>query len=252
MGVDIQQVVNDLFEGLPRWSPGSDDITEQAFSYVRGLPKDAKILDIGCGQGNQSLVLSDVSGLDVVAVDIDFHALKRFEGLACEYELDHKINQICADMNNLPVKERAFDLVWSESAAYIMGFEKALDNWQKYINSEGYLCLTELCWLTDEKVPDQVKSFWEKVYPGMKSYAELIDIINDKNMVINSDFLLSPESWWDEYYSPLEARFCRVRKKHNMAPEALELIESIQKEIDIHRKYSKYYGYIFFIIKMSN
>ena len=32
-------------------------------------------------------------------------------------------------------------------------------------------------------------------------------------------------------------------------PDALVIIESLQKEIDMFRKYSDYYGYIFFILE---
>ncbi|MBP2133548.1 hypothetical protein J2128_001502 [Methanomicrobium sp. W14] len=37
-----------LFEGLNRQGPGNDGCTKKAFSYLKNLPENPKILDIGC------------------------------------------------------------------------------------------------------------------------------------------------------------------------------------------------------------
>jgi len=59
-----------------------------------------------------------------------------------------------------------------------------------------------------------------------------------------------PESaWWDAYYHPLEERLELLREKYAATPEKVEVIESIQMEIEIYRKYSGYYGYVFYVMQ---
>jgi hypothetical protein len=63
------------------------------------------------------------------------------------------------------------------------------------------------------------------------------------------EFVLPHLSWWDNYYSPLEARLGRFREEQAADPEKLEMIERIQGEIDIRRKYPEYYGNVFYLLR---
>ena len=45
-----------LFEGLPRQGPGSDACTNRMFDLL-SPPANARVLDIGCGVGMQTLSL---------------------------------------------------------------------------------------------------------------------------------------------------------------------------------------------------
>ena len=53
----------------------------------------------------------------------------------------------------------------------------------------------------------------------------------------------------EEYYGPLEERIKRLRKKYFNDSEALKVIDSEQEEIDLYRKYSKWYGSVFYIMQ---
>lgn len=47
-----------LFEGIPRQGPGDNEHTEKAFRMIPKFPENAKILDIGCGKGMQTIALA--------------------------------------------------------------------------------------------------------------------------------------------------------------------------------------------------
>ncbi len=53
----------------------------------------------------------------------------------------------------------------------------------------------------------------------------------------------------EELYHPLEARLRSLRQRHAAEAENMALIELIQKEIDIYRQYSAYYGNAFFVMR---
>jgi hypothetical protein len=55
----------------------------------------------------------------------------------------------------------------------------------------------------------------------------------------------------DDYYIPLEKRLKQFRIKYHEDEDALELIDIVQLEIDIFRKYSEYYGYVFYVMQRT-
>jgi hypothetical protein len=62
-------------------------------------------------------------------------------------------------------------------------------------------------------------------------------------------FPLPGKSWWTHYYTPAEKKLVALRRKYQNNKEAQAIFDSLQLEIDMHRKYSDYYGYGFFIMK---
>ena len=58
-----------IFESIPRQGPGCAGATKHVFSLIPPLPGDAKILDIGCGSGTQTLDLAGLAPGTITAVD---------------------------------------------------------------------------------------------------------------------------------------------------------------------------------------
>lgn len=83
--------------------------TSALANFLRKLnpPKGLKAIDMGCGEGRDSICLS-MFGFDVTGIDASRSALKR----AKEYAKTKKvsINFLVADIMNLPVKDEIFDL----------------------------------------------------------------------------------------------------------------------------------------------
>jgi hypothetical protein len=64
-------------------------------------------------------------------------------------------------------------------------------------------------------------------------------------------FPLPESAWWDSYYNPLSDRLASLRAMHAADPEKLEMLAAIQTEIDLYRKYSAYYGNVFYLLQRS-
>ena len=62
-------------------------------------------------------------------------------------------------------------------------------------------------------------------------------------------FTLPESAWWDSYYLPMEEQVSRLYKKYQGNEVALGVFESMREEIALYKKYSKWYGYEFFVMQ---
>lgn len=56
--MDLLQLIIDYHKNNERQGPGSEEATLKALSYIPVLNAGAKILDIGCGTGGQTITLA--------------------------------------------------------------------------------------------------------------------------------------------------------------------------------------------------
>jgi len=233
---------------LPRLGPGDNESTRKAFSFLADLPSNAYILDVGCGTGMQTLELARLINGNILSLDNHQPYLDKLESQIQIHNLSHKITTINTSMFEMKFETNTFDVIWSEGAAYIYGFEKALVDWQHFLKKNGYLVFSELCWFK-ENIPEEIDDFFQ-VYPVMKNVEENIKVITSHGLNLISHFKLPESSWWDNFYIPLENRLNKLRKKYQDDEDTLNLLDEFYLEIEMFRKYSEYYGYAFFIMKM--
>ena len=67
-----------------------------------------------------------------------------------------------------------------------------------------------------------------------------------------SSFRLPDAGWWDHYYTPLSKKVTGLKERYKDNDEAQTIINGLEMEMEIHRKYSKEYGYTFFVLKNRN
>lgn len=242
------KVFLDVQSGLPRQGPGNDDSTLRALSNCSELPDKPVVLDIGCGPGMQTLVLARALDASIVAVDTNREYLKELKGRADAAGLGARIEIVSEDMQTLPFREHSFDLIWSEGAAYNMGFENALRSWKKLLKARGYIAVSELIWLRADP-PGTVADFFRSEYPAMTDVATNLATIRSSGYEPVNQFTLPDAAWWEDYYAPLEAKLPLLRQRYAGDSMALEIIEMTRVEIEMRRHYSEAYGYEFFIAR---
>ena len=149
-----------LYEGLSRQGPGSKQSTLRALQPVRNhLPDHPLTLDIGCGAGSQTLVLAGALKGTITALDVHLPYLIQIGRSAKTTQLKSTVSCIQGDMQMISVAPETFDLIWSEGAVYIMGFENGLRQWQKFLKPGGYIVVSELSWLNNDP-PEEARRFW--------------------------------------------------------------------------------------------
>ena len=244
-----ESAIFEIFDGLPRQGPGSNKCTEKAFNLLQPLPSGARILDIGCGAGMQTLHLASIcENCHITATDIYQPYLDKLLEKAAEKGLSGRISTLCASMDDLPFENGEFDATWCEGAIFVIGFEKGLNYWKRFLKEGGFLALTEAAWFSDTP-SEEALQFWQECYPAMKSIPENKKVIKAAGYTIIGSFRLPASAWWDDYYVSLERRLDSIEGKSRGYKDAESVIEFSRKEIEIFRKYSDEYGYVFFIMQ---
>lgn len=252
------QFFYEMFDSsLSRLGPGTEASTLRALEIVMaGRPSRQqavasrwpRVLDLGCGTGAQSLVLARQVGERILAVDNHQPYLDALRRRAEAAGVSGQIVALLGDMRTLDFGEGAFDLIWSEGAIYCMGFCEGLVKCRRWLAPGGFLALTEICWLQAE-IPADCRSFLLDLYPPTKDMAGNLAAIRDRGYTVVECFVLPKSAWAEAYYRPIEARLKVLRRQYAGDLKRLGMIEMVQAEIDGYRKYSDYYGYVFFVLR---
>lgn len=243
----FRKIFFEVHGGLPREGPGDEPSLRRAMGLIEGLPGRPRILDIGCGPGLQTVNLARLTGGVVIGLDNHRPFLIDLRRLASAAGLARHVPAVMGDMNSPPFPFGSFDVIWSEGAAYQMGFQNALRLWKKFLKPGGRLAVTEAVWLKPG-APEPVRRCWGE-YPDITDIPSVLARVRDCGYDISGHFTLPEESWWTHYYRPMEKRLTEMRIRYADDAKALDLIAYHQMEIDIFRDYSEYYGYEFIVCR---
>lgn len=234
-----------LHRDLPREGPGSDACTREALRRLPPLSTNPVVVDLGCGPGRSALVLAEELGTRVIAVDLHAPFLDQLSRGAAERGLSPLIEPRRADMAAPGLPPGSVDLIWSEGAAYALGFAEALRCWRPLLKPGGRMAVSECTWLVDDP-PDEPRRFWQAAYPSMGTVAENRRRAEAAGLEVVDSFLLPASAWWDEYYDPLLARAASFRPTADAS--LISLVEETGREADLFRRHGDAYGYVFYLL----
>lgn len=237
-----------LYEGLDRLGPGSADSTARALALAGTLPAGARILDIGCGTGAQTLDLLRECDCHVTAVDmhqpfLDF-LMARVEGAG----LASRVRTLRADMSALPLSDGAYDVLWSEGAIYHMGFDAGLKQWRRLLQPGGVLSVSEMSWFVDSP-PHEALDFWRESYPQMRHENANAEAMRGQGYELLGFFRLPEADWWDVYYADLTVRLEAFEMQYGSTDEGRSIVDEQRREFDIMRRFGDTCGYTFFVAR---
>lgn len=241
------EIFFDIHKNLPREGSGRDEYTQKAYEIIPKINKPI-ILDIGCGPGLQTVKLAKLSNGTIYAIDNHQPFLDQLKKTAKENNLINRIKIINKSMLKMDFPEDFFDIIWSEGSIFIIGFERGLNEWKKYIKKDGYLAVHEMAWLKSNP-PKEIKDYFDEVYPSISTIDKNINIIRKCGYKILGHFPLPEDAWWDFYYNPLEKRLEKLKLKYKNNSEALEIIKEQEKEINLYRRYNQWYGSVFYVMQ---
>jgi ubiquinone/menaquinone biosynthesis C-methylase UbiE len=239
-----------LHEGLPRLGPGNAESTLRALYLCEDLPAAPDVLDIGCGVGVQTLVLASAIDGRIIATDLFGQFLAELNRAAAALGLEGRIQTRQADMHDLPFADGSFDLIWSEGAAYVMGFDQALSGWRRLGRPGGYLVVSELSWFRPDP-PSEIKEFWDLNYPAMRGVDANLAAARALGWMPVANFHLPAEAWTRDYYGPLRGRLPDFREVHAGDPDAQAVADMTEQEMDIMDRYSDVCGYEFYVLRRT-
>lgn len=241
-------LICEYFSHLERQGPGSPEVTIKALSFIEDLGEEAKIADLGCGTGGQTMVLAQHSSGQITGLDLFPTFIDLFNKNAQKYKLHERVKGIVGSMDQLPFQAEELDLIWSEGAIYNIGFERGLREWKNFLKPGGYVAVSEASWFTDER-PREIHDFWMDAYPGIDTIPNKVAQIQQAGYVPVASFILPENCWIEHFYTPQIKAQKDFLKKHAGNKIAEDFIANQRHEKKLYNKYKDFYGYVFYIGK---
>ncbi len=171
---------------------------EQFSNY---LPKDAKVLDVGCAAGRDSHILKEL-GFQMTGVDISPELIK----IAKKEHSDIKF--IEANFLDLPFKNRTFEGIWASASLVHLEtkeqVKEALQEFKRVLTDDGilYLCVQSRLGQKSGWVKDAHSQ--EGRFFQFLNLAEIEKLVQDCDLEIVKSFVREssrPEISWSVVYA---------------------------------------------------
>lgn len=244
----FREIFFEVFEALPRQGPGNRDCAAKTLGLCAGLPPSPVILDLGCGAGGQTLQLAELTSGFITAIDSHAPSIGRLEETLAARGLLRRVQAQVGDMAHPEQLPESVDLIWSEGALYNIGIVNALRVCHGLLRPGGYLAFTDVVWRR-ENPPSEVKASFDQDYPTMGWLDDVAVAIRDCGFVLVGHFTLPDAAWWGDFYTPMEMRIAKLRGKYADDAEALAVLDQLAQEPQMHRRYSDFYAYEFFVAR---
>ena len=162
--------------------------------------KNKKILMIGCGTGEETVLLEEYNAKDLIGIDISKNSIEIANKTYPNYKF------IVADMHNLPFKDNSFDFVYSSlSIHYSDNPEKVYMEVNRVLKKDGCFLFSvghPLRWTSDKVIIDnneykllgyQNSSTENKIYGKYNSATKIEEYLTCENMTF-SLYINSPST----------------------------------------------------------
>lgn len=236
-----------LFGGMEKLGPGGNAYT---LDVLRGLSekKFETIVDAGSGTGRQTITLARELGSVVHAVDSHWPFLDDLRSRAAEAGVGHLVVTRQMDMAEIPRVFRDIDLLWSEGAAYNIGFGNALRTWAPAMKPGGLIVVSEMTLLMED-APGVVREYLDYVYPAIKTIERNLAESDSAGLRAVDTYTLPREAWVEDYYDILGPRAEKLID-HSDASVREMAVETL-REIDVFKSSGDSYGYVFYIFERA-
>ena len=198
--------------------------TCQAFNSLPEINNPA-ILDIGCSTGVPALELAKLSDGTITGIDVDEKSIDIFKEKIKKRKLNDRVKAVRMSMLDMDFPKEAFDIVWFEGTIFVIGFEKGLLEWKKFLNKSGFIV-----------IHDEFKDHDKKLSLIYKNGFDLLDC-----------FMISSDVWGNEYYKPFENHIKKLFVRYKNDSEANKMLAKEQNEIDTFKKNPENNNSIFYI-----
>ena len=188
-----------------------------------------RILDIGCGSGVPTIELARLGQGEVIGIDIDQYALDKLTRKLKEAGLANRVQAVTCSILDMVFPDESFDIVWSEGSIFVIGFERGIREWKRFLKPNGFMVIH------DEK----------------GNVEEKLEQISKCGYKLLGYFILSQDTWRAEYFAPLEKLVAKSQTIHTEDPQALEELNQARGELEMFRNNPERNNSVYFVIQKN-
>jgi ubiquinone/menaquinone biosynthesis C-methylase UbiE len=186
--------------------------TRKAFRMLPKLDRP-RILDIGCGSGVPTLELARLGQGEVIGIDIDQAALDKLARKIRDAALSNPVQAVNRSMLDIVFPDESFDIIWSEGSIFAIGFKRGIQEWKRFLKPNGFMVIH------DEK----------------GNVEEKLEQISECGYRLLGYFILNEETWWTEYFAPLEKLLAESQANYSDDPHAVEELAQARRELEMFK-----------------
>jgi ubiquinone/menaquinone biosynthesis C-methylase UbiE len=200
--------------------------TRRAFRMLPELDKP-RILDIGCGSGVPTMELARLGQGEVIGIDIDQPALDKLNRKIREAGFSNQVQAVNRSMVDMVFPDESFDVIWSEGSIFVIGFERGIQEWRRLLKPNGFMAIH------DEKGNVEKK----------------LEQISKCGYKVLGYFTLSEDTWWTEYFAPLERLVAQSQASYTDDPHTLEELNQARRELEMFKNNPDRNNSVYFVIQ---
>jgi ubiquinone/menaquinone biosynthesis C-methylase UbiE len=188
-----------------------------------------RILDIGCGSGVPTMELARLGQGEVIGIDIDRAALDKLARKIRRAGLSHRVRAVNCSIPDMAFPDESFDIVWSEGSIFVIGFQRGIQEWKGFLKPGGFMVVH------DEKGNVEQK----------------LRQISECGYKLLGYFTLSQQTWWTEYFAPLEKLIAESQTSRADDPHTLEELRQARKELEMFRRNPELNNSVYFVMQKN-
>ena len=195
------------------------------------LPKldKPRILDIGCGSGVPTMELARLGQGEVIGIDIDQPALDKLTKKIRKARFSNRVQAVNCSILDMVFPDESFDIIWSEGSIFVIGFKRGIQEWKRFLKPNGFMVIH------DEK----------------GNVEEKLEQISNCGYKLLGYFILSEDTWWTEYFAPLERLIAESRTRYTDDPNTLEELDQAQRELESFKNNPECNSSVCFVIQKN-
>jgi ubiquinone/menaquinone biosynthesis C-methylase UbiE len=202
---------------------------------------------MGCGTGAGTFVLAERFNSPIYGLDLSQAYVAQLEQTARENGAEN-VRGVVANMDEPPLPEHSFDLIWCDCSIYIAGFAQALEGWKRFLKPGGLIVASDVVWRTAAPSP-ACQEFWKIEYPDMSTVQARSRLAESLGYTVEAAPPLPRFCWWESFYQPLERRMDELEEPDGLSGPMKKVIESTRREVQVFREYEAEYGAAFFVMR---
>jgi len=200
--------------------------TRKAFEAIPVIKKPG-ILDLGCGTGVPTLEIAGLTDGKIIAVDTDKECVEWLEEKIRRQNYQDRISVIRKSVLKIDPPEHSFDIILAEGLFNIIGFEKGLSHFVKFLKPNGYFMIHDDFRYMDNK---------QKT-------------IDKHKLQLVTSFVLDKTVWWNEYCSCLEKKIDDFEKEWDEQVNTNRLFRQEKSELAMYRKNPETWRSVYLVLK---